>query len=145
MIRRPPRSTRTDTLFPYTTRFRSRDRNTTAFAAFNGDGQASITAGTPNVIAYGTLFSIDFSIGDSIQVDGETRVITAIGDDMNLVVDRDWKKSNVTKLAGTVSIYMGLTSVIGKGTDFAAVFAVGGTIVISGMIAIAPAIDGAHH
>src|SRR3546814_13677356 len=31
MIRRPPRSTRTDTLFPYTTRFRSRD-----------DGNASI-------------------------------------------------------------------------------------------------------
>src|SRR3546814_8760622 len=26
MIRRPPRSTRTDTLFPYTTRFRSTDR-----------------------------------------------------------------------------------------------------------------------
>src|SRR3546814_11378000 len=27
MIRRPPRSTRTDTLFPYTTLFRSEDRN----------------------------------------------------------------------------------------------------------------------
>src|SRR3546814_6573094 len=27
MIRRPPRSTRTDTLFPYTTLFRSRQRN----------------------------------------------------------------------------------------------------------------------
>src|SRR3546814_12947950 len=27
MIRRPPRSTRTDTLFPYTTLFRSADRN----------------------------------------------------------------------------------------------------------------------
>src|SRR3546814_3186209 len=27
MIRRPPRSTRTDTLFPYTTLFRSRRRN----------------------------------------------------------------------------------------------------------------------
>src|SRR3546814_2047957 len=27
MIRRPPRSTRTDTLFPYTTLFRSGDRN----------------------------------------------------------------------------------------------------------------------
>src|SRR3546814_7652025 len=26
MIRRPPRSTRTDTLFPYTTRFRTRER-----------------------------------------------------------------------------------------------------------------------
>src|SRR3546814_7903603 len=30
MIRRPPRSTRTDTLFPYTTRFRSR-RNSSSF------------------------------------------------------------------------------------------------------------------
>src|SRR3546814_14906978 len=28
MIRRPPRSTRTDTLFPYTTLFRSYDRST---------------------------------------------------------------------------------------------------------------------
>src|SRR3546814_1593174 len=27
MMRRPPRSTRTDTLFPYTTLFRSRDRS----------------------------------------------------------------------------------------------------------------------
>src|SRR3546814_3950888 len=27
MMRRPPRSTRTDTLFPYTTLFRSRDRD----------------------------------------------------------------------------------------------------------------------
>src|SRR3546814_20874809 len=27
MIRRPPRSTRTDTLFPYTTLFRSREKN----------------------------------------------------------------------------------------------------------------------
>src|SRR3546814_3206062 len=32
MIRRPPRSTRTDTLFPYTTLFRSRRRPTTAAA-----------------------------------------------------------------------------------------------------------------
>src|SRR3546814_13990001 len=30
MVRRPPRSTRTDTLFPYTTLFRSRSRKSTA-------------------------------------------------------------------------------------------------------------------
>src|SRR3546814_11833907 len=30
MIRRPPRSTRTDTLFPYTTLFRSRDKAATS-------------------------------------------------------------------------------------------------------------------
>src|SRR3546814_11820597 len=33
MIRRPPRSTRTDTLFPYTTLFRSGVRNADAFMA----------------------------------------------------------------------------------------------------------------
>src|SRR3546814_15034443 len=34
MIRRPPRSTRTDTLFPYTTLFRSADRNRTSHRGF---------------------------------------------------------------------------------------------------------------
>src|SRR3546814_15943116 len=38
MIRRPPRSTRTDTLFPYTTLFRS--------GGFVGSGQADDTGGT---------------------------------------------------------------------------------------------------
>src|SRR3546814_9140480 len=39
MIRRPPRSTRTDTLFPYTTLFRSRRGDfTTCHPAFGVDG-----------------------------------------------------------------------------------------------------------
>src|SRR3546814_3309347 len=37
MIRRPPRSTRTDTLFPYTTLFRSRGR----FPAWPASGQSA--------------------------------------------------------------------------------------------------------
>src|SRR3546814_4796197 len=36
MIRRPPRSTRTDTLFPYTTLFRSQDRPAQARPAASG-------------------------------------------------------------------------------------------------------------
>src|SRR3546814_2975633 len=39
MIRRPPRSTRTDTLFPYTTLFRSRQRGVTAGRAATGFAQ----------------------------------------------------------------------------------------------------------
>src|SRR3546814_13429723 len=40
MIRRPPRSTRTDTLFPYTTLFRSVDSVFTVSGfSFNGQGQ----------------------------------------------------------------------------------------------------------
>src|SRR3546814_5734477 len=35
MIRRPPRSTRTDTLFPYTTLFRSANSSGGAIAAYN--------------------------------------------------------------------------------------------------------------
>src|SRR3546814_4214203 len=38
MIRRPPRSTRTDTLFPYTTLFRSRTGRAAARAADPGGG-----------------------------------------------------------------------------------------------------------
>src|SRR3546814_7734658 len=41
MIRRPPRSTRTDTLFPYTTLFRARLR---AAGEVEGDGKVSLAA-----------------------------------------------------------------------------------------------------
>src|SRR3546814_10252840 len=49
MIRRPPRSTRTDTLFPYTTLFRSN----TSTVTDNGDGTYTITN------ADGTTVTID--------------------------------------------------------------------------------------
>src|SRR3546814_9984469 len=39
IIRRPPRSTRTDTLFPFTTLFRSRRRDLQGFAKMQGDLQ----------------------------------------------------------------------------------------------------------
>src|SRR3546814_1764315 len=49
MIRRPPRSTRTDTLFPYTTLFRSEEltRNTipTTIAAFSGQASGTDSEG----------------------------------------------------------------------------------------------------
>src|SRR3546814_12573911 len=54
MIRRPPRSTRTDTLFPYTTLFRSELLPGPSYIAANGD--AVITVGSHNGDAYrGTL------------------------------------------------------------------------------------------
>src|SRR3546814_3329367 len=45
MIRRPPRSTRTDTLFPYTTRFRSRAVDARAGRAVPGRGRRDRQAG----------------------------------------------------------------------------------------------------
>src|SRR3546814_3431141 len=43
MIRRPPRSTRTDTLFPYTTLFRSLDALRDRFCAQTGGGDGEGT------------------------------------------------------------------------------------------------------
>src|SRR3546814_1464884 len=47
MIRRPPRSTRTDTLFPYTTLFRSLDGLRVAGVERRGDGVLVIDAESP--------------------------------------------------------------------------------------------------
>src|SRR3546814_7888364 len=44
MIRRPPRSTRTDTLFPYTTLFRSRGRERTATWTYDAAAAELTTA-----------------------------------------------------------------------------------------------------
>src|SRR3546814_5164939 len=64
MIRRPPRSKRTDTLFPYTTLFRSLTVNTTSVPA-NGTATviASVTeqAGTP--AQNGTVVTFTSSFG----------------------------------------------------------------------------------
>src|SRR3546814_6272558 len=45
MIRRPPRSTRTDTLFPYTTLFRSGSHRPCLSAPFCGYGPATAPVG----------------------------------------------------------------------------------------------------
>src|SRR3546814_10648682 len=47
MIRRPPRSTRTDTLFPYTTLFRSVGTDTIISVAIDNGGNYSVTLSGP--------------------------------------------------------------------------------------------------
>src|SRR3546814_1326821 len=49
MIRRPPRSTRTDTLFPYTTLFRSQGMGRTSTMCVCGDNQECATLGAGNM------------------------------------------------------------------------------------------------
>src|SRR3546814_12673982 len=55
MIRRPPRSTRTDTLFPYTTLFRSEDASTGAIGArrWPGKGRGAAIAAAPGAAGGG--------------------------------------------------------------------------------------------
>src|SRR3546814_13373249 len=51
MIRRPPRSTRTDTLFPYTTLFRSRRHEAGDAGAVLGDRHRHLAAGAGIAVA----------------------------------------------------------------------------------------------
>src|SRR3546814_15277016 len=61
MIRRPPRSTRTDTLFPYTTLFRSlierAGEELLRLAEATADGGPAMLVGTV-VAAHGVLFNV---------------------------------------------------------------------------------------
>src|SRR3546814_6846105 len=96
MIRRPPRSTRTDTLFPYTTLFRSpavevdlcgHATLATAWVIFNKlDGSRSridfaTRSGTLTVVQDGESgrLAMDFPSRDAAPVDPEAGLVAAMG------------------------------------------------------------------
>src|SRR3546814_1536819 len=58
MIRRPPRSTRTDTLFPYTTLFRSARPSKTLALKADKSIHARFSAGVPTVTNSGLELSV---------------------------------------------------------------------------------------
>src|SRR3546814_367620 len=56
MIRRPPRSTRTDTLFPYTTLFRSHDPGQRHPSAFSSRSQLLRKRSAPCIADFAVVF-----------------------------------------------------------------------------------------
>src|SRR3546814_11661599 len=72
MIRRPPRSTRTDTLFPYTTLFRSKDLSITPrdrrFGRDDRQGRWWLN-GDPVASAFHTALSVTFPKGEAMFID----------------------------------------------------------------------------
>src|SRR3546814_3253852 len=63
LIRRPPRSTRTDTLFPYTTLFRSPDLSVLFVTGFSGDASEIASFGDHDVLRKPfTLAALDQAI-----------------------------------------------------------------------------------
>src|SRR3546814_15723377 len=66
MIRRPPRSTRTDTLFPYTTLFRSGDQRTLPVV----NGRRFVISNTSSIFGpTGSGSQVDFNVIPTIIVD----------------------------------------------------------------------------
>src|SRR3546814_7844486 len=86
MIRRPPRSTRTDTLFPYTTLFRSQQGAVPAAAEVAGDlaqvdytvtgggGQGAVEAGPAVLRGLALAAAFDLTLGTRAEpVSGQLR------------------------------------------------------------------------
>src|SRR3546814_4635478 len=97
MIRRPPRSTRTDTLFPYTTLFRS----THEMGAVIGD-DGLITVGDRSIRAIACPIGIDAENfaetvkGDVARAAWERMVTSANGRQLIVGVDRlDYSKGEI--------------------------------------------------
>src|SRR3546814_7122153 len=91
MIRRPPRSTRTDTLFPYTTLFRSR-----VAARCGGDRERRARAGRRSAQAAagrgagGAVAGVagDLRRGDAAAREAGRPALPAAGDDQRVPRDR---------------------------------------------------------
>src|SRR3546814_15699696 len=99
MIRRPPRSTRTDTLFPYTTLFRS---PTITFKsndfAFDGDQLASVTGA---LTMHGVTRPITLTVAHFVCKDHPISRSPACGADMRATLKRsDWGVSGYVPAIG---------------------------------------------
>src|SRR3546814_15910839 len=84
MIRRPPRSTRTDTLFPYTTLFRSLNADWQSATTVNAG-----TAGAPQQLRFGSLATFDL------------RLFADLGQQRDFVRDHRWARG--TRISLSVS------------------------------------------
>src|SRR3546814_16712374 len=106
MIRRPPRSTRTDTLFPYTTLFRSIEfgRTTPAFRSTFG---TNVGIGSQGLVMAGT----DAQKAAWLPRIARGEIITSfaltepdVGSDSGAVPTRAVKDGDVYRLSGTKQI-----------------------------------------
>src|SRR3546814_3136247 len=76
MIRRPPRSTRTDTLFPYTTLFRSALLGGTFITDMTGFTQPR-TTGLPRVFVPGGAANWEYALGSFVECDTPSACATS--------------------------------------------------------------------
>src|SRR3546814_13724265 len=91
MIRRPPRSTRTDTLFPYTTLFRSADRDSFDIA---NRGELPLDGCDPVDFLVGIEEIFEADHAEESTAEAHEADVRAIEDDLILlgVIDREFER-----------------------------------------------------
>src|SRR3546814_13402295 len=85
MIRRPPRSTRTDTLFPYTTLFRSSSGADVVVLPVGGDGLVDMDAARRAITAETALLSV-VAVNNEIGVIQPVAALSALARDVGALV-----------------------------------------------------------
>ena len=95
-----------------------KDPKQTRYSPYTGLGKVTIVADFNVVNGEGTEFTIDFTVGDYIQIGAETRTVKAIASDTELVVDRSWTVSILQDGPGTITIFSGIQNVEGQDTNF---------------------------
>src|SRR3546814_15235431 len=112
MIRRPPRSTRTDTLFPYTTRFRS---NRAVGIAAREKGEAvEFRAGREVILSAGSMQSPQLlqlsGIGDPAHLQGLGLPVVAALPGVGQNLREHWIDRKSTRLNSSHSCASRMTS-----------------------------------
>src|SRR3546814_8101853 len=121
MIRRPPRSTRTDTLFPYTTLFRSqasgvdgsivkrpvapRGRWLAAGARLSGGAQAQAADATPATDAAGVSTAKPDGVLAVVPAVANSQTARAIVGAFHAALRDDWRQGVLDLLAPDVAIF----------------------------------------
>src|SRR3546814_15383862 len=95
MIRRPPRSTRTDTLFPYTTLFRSRLSLPWAIKALAADTADLVGLKDRGRIAVGKKADINIIDHDGLRLHAPRVVADLPGGGRRLVQDADGYRATI--------------------------------------------------
>src|SRR3546814_5119320 len=86
MIRRPPRSTRTDTLFPYTTLFRSHKVLAQAGLGSRRALEQRIADGLVQVNGEFAQTGMSIGGGDRVEIDGKVFVASALTDPSRVLI-----------------------------------------------------------
>lgn len=107
------------------------DRRVRTFPAFRGPGSVYLDEGPTTVVNTQTSFSSVFSVGDGIQLGGETRTVIGGNGGRKLTVDREWSVVRSTRGDGLVTMERGERVVTGIGdTKFASQVKVGYGLII---------------
>src|SRR3546814_12809000 len=115
MIRRPPRSTRTDTLFPYTTRFRSNNGTDTRVEQMGADMRldqmdAAVWDRAFQINTRGTMLMIKHAAPHMIANGGGSIINTSTG----VALTGEDRKSVVSGKSVSVSVDLGGRRIIQK-------------------------------